>query len=74
MAFAGIYEVLVTEFTNRGSSGVMLHVWTGTVAIITYYNALYWHSDIWRFSEVFGESLDEPNTMRRAKYQCHISQ
>ena len=27
MAFAGIYKVLVTEFTNRAKASVMLHNW-----------------------------------------------
>ena len=33
MAFADIYEVLVTEFINRGKAGVMLPIGTGIVAI-----------------------------------------
>ena len=33
MASAGIFEVLVTEFINRGKVGVMLHVGAGMMAI-----------------------------------------
>ena len=33
MAFVDIYEVLVTEFINKGKAGVMLHIGAGIVAI-----------------------------------------
>ena len=33
VAFADIYEVLVTEFNDRGKAGVVLHIGSGIVAI-----------------------------------------
>ena len=33
VAFADIYEVLVTEFIDRGKAGVVLHIGSGIVAI-----------------------------------------